>query len=157
MPPSKRPDLSRFSPQHINLPAVHVPRIHMVHAMFHRSWPLGSEEGRAIAEHLFGPEPVAELPRCRFGYPRGWLHTFCRSGILFWACLSPTHALGLNDAFRGTWRGKADQEMSFPDADLLHPAPKPDHAFSMADTWDRALGRILDLPTLAEPGPAPCR
>jgi len=68
-------------PQHINLPAIHVARIHMVYAMFHRAWPLGSEEGRAMAEHLFGPEPVAELPQCRFGYPRGWLHTFCRSGV----------------------------------------------------------------------------
>ena len=53
----------------------------MVYAMFHRAWPLGSEEGRAMPEHLFGPEPVAELPQCRFGYPRGWLHTFCRSGV----------------------------------------------------------------------------
>jgi hypothetical protein len=44
------------------MPAVHVARVHMVYAMFHRSWPLGSEEGRAMAEHLFGPEPVADLP-----------------------------------------------------------------------------------------------
>jgi hypothetical protein len=53
----------------------------------HLIWPLGCQEGRALAEALYGPEVVAAMDRDRYGNPAGFLHTYCRTK-LHWISVS---------------------------------------------------------------------
>ncbi len=86
---------------------------------FHQIFPLGSTEGRAVAEVLFGEPIISGLSKDRYGAPLGWLHTWStvvgrlpRDIVrLNWAMLAPRRAAHLEDAYRAVWRGKRDAEL----------------------------------------------
>lgn len=119
-------------------------------ARYHQVFPLGSAEGRAMAELMFGKSVIAALEKDRYGNPKGWLHTYSTKRewdghTLEWAMLAPSRTSPMFQAFVMEWReGRTRnlvlREVMGAGADLLPPG--------VVDDWQVALATDLDLPDI---------
>lgn len=114
----------------------------------HIIWPLGAEEGRVLATAFFSAPILGLLPVDRFGAPRGFLHTYCRSQVLLWVGLSPGSGLGLDDAYTVVTEhvGRGTEKKTI----LLRPASDLPMTLDTLRPWLRQMAEALDLPQLEE-------
>ena len=115
----------------------------------HLIWPLACEEGRALAEAFYGPEVIAALDRDRYDNPRGYLHTYWRSGDLHWISLTYCTGLGLCTAINfPIQRPGRIKEDSTKVSTLMRIEDALKRPPGSATDWRIWFAGALDMPTL---------